>query len=89
MLRTAQNASLKNSLEKRNRHVRRCDYNPSRELCPTKLLSIAALPRDVRKASGLPASFKNGFWAQPRGFNNLNGSAERFRTSGGKAERLW
>ena len=43
------NASLKNFLEKRNRHVQRCDYNPSRDL-PNKVLSIAAPPPDVRKA---------------------------------------
>ena len=52
----------------------------------------AALPSDVRKASGLPASsilklgLSPAFGAQPRIVVPFNRSAERFRTSDGIAE---
>ena len=53
----------------------------------------SAMPPDVRKAFGLPASPRFGFWAMPNllgrspeFITNPNGSAERFRTSGGIAE---
>jgi hypothetical protein len=52
--------------------------------------ATAAMPADVRKAFGLPASLPSGFWAMPNLLRrspefiiSLNGSAERFRPSGG------
>jgi hypothetical protein len=44
----------------------------------------SAMPPDVRKAFGLPASAPFGFLGYAH--TNRNGSAERFRTSGGIAE---
>jgi len=50
------------------------------------------MPPDVRKAFGLPARLSSRFWATPKWLGrspkfilNRNGSAERFRTSGGIA----
>src|SRR2546429_9056490 len=63
-----------------------------RWLCPKPLSEVTAVPSDVRKASGLPASsilnfgLRPGFGAQPQIRCAIDGSAERFRTSGGIAE---
>ena len=50
------------------------------------------MPADVRKAFGLPARLSSRFWAtpslsgrSPKFIVRWNGSAERFRTSGGRA----
>src|SRR5256885_9957724 len=51
-----------------------------------------AMPPDVRKAFGLPARLPSRFWAtpnllgqSPKFIVSLSGSAEHFRTSGGRA----
>src|ERR1041384_4748544 len=58
-------------------------------LCPK---TPPAMPADVRKAFGLPARLSSRFWATPNLLGrspkiivSRNGSAERFRTSGGRA----
>jgi len=49
------------------------------------------MPPDVRKASGLPAGplamlgYAQGWGVAPTIHSRVDGSAERFRTSGGKA----
>jgi hypothetical protein len=59
---------------------------------PKNSFTCTAVPSDVRKASGLPGvSILNfratpSFWAQPKLVMRIDGSAERFRTSGGIAE---
>jgi hypothetical protein len=53
----------------------------------------SATPADVRKACGLPAKTVFSIWGyapvllgrSPKSVVNRNGSAERFRTSGGRA----
>ena len=63
-----------------------------RWLCPKPLSEVTAVPSDVRKASGLPASsilnfgLRPGWSAAPKFDVPIGGSAERFRTSGGIAE---
>jgi hypothetical protein len=78
--------------------VERCDGATGRRgdgatvrrwLCPK---TPPAMPADVRKAFGLPARLSSRFWAtpnllgrSPKFIVSRNGSAERFRTSGGRA----
>src|SRR5205807_4230110 len=54
-----------------------------------------AMPADVRKAFGLPPRLSSGFWAtpnllgrSPKFIVHRNGSAQRFRTSGGRAANM-
>ena len=53
------------------------------------------MPSDVRKASGLPASsilnfgLRPSLGRSPKFVEPVDGSAERFRTSGGIAEFRW
>src|SRR5437588_12428101 len=66
-----------------------------RWLCPKPLSEVTAVPSDVRKASGLPASsilnfgLRPGFGRSPKFVEPIDGSAERFRTSVGITESHW
>src|SRR5205823_13778285 len=77
---------------RRTFRVRTCKQFGINAACPKK---SPAMPADVRKAFGFPPRLSSGFWAtpnllgrSPKFIVHRNGSAQRFRTSDGRAANV-